>query len=218
MTIAVFDLDGTLLAGDCERMWGEYLIKKKLVDQCRYEAIAKQHYEDYLAGHLDLNRHISQAISPIAHLSSSEQQAIQTDFLAWSITLILPAAMELVEEHRRQNHPTILLTASNAFVAKPLARHMGFEHIMTTELKKEDGRYFPEILGTPSFREGKITRLLEWLGTENSLAECYFYSDSHNDLPLLRVVGTPIAVNPDTILRAEAMEKGWRIIDLAICS
>lgn len=216
MTLAIFDLDNTLLAGDSDHAWGEFLVDAELVDQEHHRQQNDQFYQDYLNGELDIQRYQRFALSPIAQRELDEVEAWHKAFMERRVKpLYQKKADELLEHHRRQGHTLMIITATNRFVTGPIAEAMGIEHLIATEPEIRDGRYTGDITGIPSFQDGKVLRLRQWLEeNEGTLEGAWFYSDSHNDLPLLRLVDNPVAVDPDPTLEQYAREQGWTVMSL----
>ncbi len=216
MTLALFDLDNTLLAGDSDHAWGEYLVEEGLVDAEEYRKANDRFYQDYLNGELDIFHYLSFALKPLASHPMDELLDWRERFLAQKIRPMLqPKADELLQRHRQQGHTLMIITATNRFVTEPIAELLGVEHLIATEPEMVNGRFTGSVAGTPSFQEGKVTRLNDWLEAHNGTLEgAWFYSDSHNDLPLLKRVAHPVAVDPDPTLEDAARQAGWPIISL----
>jgi HAD superfamily hydrolase (TIGR01490 family) len=216
MTIALFDLDNTLLAGDSDYEWGRFLVAHGVVDGEEYERRNQAFYEQYKRGELDIHEFAAFAYRPLAELPLERLLALREAYMKERIRpMMLPAARALVERHRRQGHRILVITATNRFVTEPIARAFGADDLIATEPEFRDGRYHPRIAGIPAFREGKVRRLDQWLSEHGeSLAGSWFYSDSHNDLPLLEHVEHPVAVDPDPELERIARERGWPIVTL----
>ncbi|MDP9410614.1 MAG: HAD-IB family hydrolase [Actinomycetota bacterium] len=216
MALALFDLDNTLLAGDSEHAWGEFLIEIGAVDEEEFRAENDRLYGEYLAGTLDIYEQIRHQLRPLMEHPPEKLRRWHEEFMRTRIEpMITPAAMALVEKHRVARDEPAIITASNDFVTGPIAEYFGVPNLLAIELECVDGRYTGRVSSTPTFKEGKVTRLKEWLrGSGRTLEGSYFYSDSHNDLPLLRQVDHPVAVNADPILLAHAEASGWPILDL----
>lgn len=216
MALAMFDLDNTLLAGDSDFLWGQYLVEQGLVDAAEYEAANKRFYQDYLDGTLDIEAFLDFSLRPLAQHEPDLLHGWRRRFVAEKIhPIVTPAAQQLVAEHRRRGDTLLIITATNRFVTEPIAELLGVEHLLATRPEFTEGRYTGRYLGTPTFRAGKVQALREWLEQhEMSLDGSWFYSDSHNDLPLLEHVQHPVAVDPDPTLRAEAQRRGWPVISL----
>lgn len=216
MTLAIFDLDNTLIAGDSDYLWGQYLVDQGIVNRDEYEAANARFYEDYKQGQLDIREFLNFALQPLAQHDPEQLCTWRADFVREKIEpILLPAARRLIEEHRSIGDTLMIITATNRFVTEPIARLYGIEHLIATTPEFKEGRYTGYYEGTPCFQEGKVTRLDEWLNQhECSLEGSWFYSDSHNDLPLLGRVRHPVAVDPDDILRQHASQEGWPVLSL----
>jgi HAD superfamily hydrolase (TIGR01490 family) len=219
MRLALFDLDNTLLAGDSDYEWGQFLVDRGVLDRGSYEAQNRAYFDQYVAGTLDIHEYLGFALRPLAEHPPEDLARWHADFMR---TRILPmvsnAARELVRRHLDQGDLCALITATNSFVTAPIAREFGVPHLIATEPETREGRFTGKVAGTPCFREGKVRRLDEWLsGRGMRLADfsaSAFYSDSHNDLPLLRRVTRPVAVDPDDELLGTATRLGWEVISL----
>lgn len=216
MALAIFDLDNTLLSGDSDYLWGLYLCEQGIVDRITYEAKNRQFYADYQNGTLDIQAFHHFSMRPLADNTMADLLQWRSDFMQRKIRpLIGRAAMDLVDQHRQAGDTLLIITATNSFVTQPIAECFGIQHLIGTVPQQIDDAFTGQVDGIPSFREGKVTRLHHWLSQrEESLAGAYFYSDSHNDLPLLRLVDFPCAVDPDDTLRAHAESAGWPVISL----
>lgn len=216
MTLAIFDLDNTLLAGDSDHAWGEFLVEEGIVDAEEYRRANDRFYQEYLNGELDILHYLGFALQPLASHSMEELLAWREAFMEKKVRPMMQAtADKLLESHREQGHTLMIITATNDFVTAPLADRLGIEHLIATVAERRKEHYTGDIDGTPSYREGKVTRLQAWLEShDETLDGSYFYSDSHNDLPLLEQVANPVAVDPDATLEREARERGWPVISL----
>lgn len=216
MTLAIFDLDNTLLAGDSDHAWGEFLVDAELVDADSHRQQNDQFYQDYLNGELDVYRYQRFALAPIADRDPEEVAAWRKAFMNSRIKpLYQRQANELLASHRAQGHTLMIITATNRFVTGPIAEAMGIEHLLATEPEIVDGRYTGDIVGVPTYQDGKVVRLKEWLEEHGeNLEGAWFYSDSHNDLPLLKLVDNPVAVDPDPTLEQYARDQGWPVMSL----
>jgi HAD superfamily hydrolase (TIGR01490 family) len=213
----LFDLDNTLLAGDSDFEWAQFLIEQGVLDREVYEARNQTFFDQYKAGTLDIFKFLDFQLKPLSRHPRAELDAWHRDFMARKILpIIRDSACALVARHR--DDLCAVITATNSFVTAPIAREFGIEHLIATEPAQRDGEFTGEVAGMPCFREGKVSRLESWLDAQgsslNSFAESWFYSDSHNDLPLLARVTHPVAVDPDGKLRAHAGENGWPVISL----
>ncbi|KJS07935.1 MAG: phosphoserine phosphatase [Gammaproteobacteria bacterium BRH_c0] len=216
MALAIFDLDNTLIAGDSDHGWGEFLANRKVVDPVHYRAMNEKFYQDYQHGRLDIREYLAFALKPLAQLPQEELVALHRAFMEEVIQpLWLPRAVELVQHHRQRGDLLMVITSTNRFIAEPICHRLGIHELLATELVTVNGRYTGEVLGTPTYREGKVVRLKQWLEeTGHSLQGSYFYSDSINDLPLLEVVDNPVVVDGDASLKAVAAERGWPLMSL----
>ncbi len=220
MDLALFDLDHTLLSGDSDYEWAQFLIEQGVLERGSYEARNEHFFSQYKAGRLDIHQFLEFQLAPLSRYPRERLDAWHSEFMR---TKILPAirakGRELVRRHLRQGDLCAIVTSTNAFISAPIAREFGIVHLLATELEVRDGKFTGKPSGTPCFRQGKVTRLAEWLGgrgeTLASFAASWFYSDSLNDLPLLERVTHAVAVDPDETLRGEAAARGWRIISLA---
>ncbi len=216
MTLAIFDLDNTLLTGDSDFEWGQFMVNKGIVDQQEYERANKIFYEQYNGGTLDIHQYSQFAFTPLTQNSTEDLLNWRSEFLKKIIEpLITTKAKNLLEKHKQLDHTLMVITATNSFVTAPIVKLLGVTHLLATEPKQIDGRYVAEIEGTPCFQEGKVIRLNAWLEEHNeSMEGSFFYSDSHNDLPLLEWVDIPIAVDPDEELEKIARDRDWKIMSL----
>ena len=227
--LALFDLDNTLLAGDSDHAWGEFLIEQGLVDEARHRAQNDAFYEQYLQGELDIHGYVAFTLEPILSLAPAELDALRQEFVTTRVaSIMLPQAVALVNSHRDAGDLCVIITATNEFITQPIAAAFGVEHLIATGLEQtgesDARRYTGAIAGTPCYQQGKITKLTAWLEERAlraakeeplaSLADSILYSDSFNDLPLLSAVTTAVAVDPDPRLAAEAQARGWEIRSL----
>ena len=216
MALAIFDLDHTLLSGDSDHTWGQFLVDKKIVDPSHYEKQNNYFYEQYKAGGLDIHEYLTFALKPLTENPLATMLALREEFVELRIKpLITQKARDLVAKHQQAGDDLLIITATNAFITRPIATLLGFDELIAPEPEIIDGEYSGGITGIPSFHQGKVTRLEMWLAEkEINLAGAFFYSDSHNDLPLLNLVDHPIAVDADEILTDTATRNGWPIISL----
>jgi HAD superfamily hydrolase (TIGR01490 family) len=218
LNLALFDLDNTLLAGDSDFEWAQFLIEEGVLDREVYEARNQDFYEQYKAGTLDIREFLDFQLKPLSRHSRAVLDAWHAQFMRRKILpIIRDTARELVARHR--NDTRVVITATNEFVTAPIARELGIEHLIATEPDQRDGQFTGAVRGIPCFREGKVQRLEQWLASEGRTLQSYerswVYSDSLNDLPLLERVTDPVAVDPDDTLRAHAQSRGWPVISLA---
>lgn len=219
MRLALFDLDNTLLAGDSDYEWGQFLVDRGVLDRETYEAQNRAYYEQYLAGTLDIHEYLGFALRPLADHTPGDLDRWHAEFMRSRILpMVCPAARALVRRHFENGDLCAVITATNSFVTAPIAREFGVPHLIATEPEAREGRFTGRVAGTPCFRDGKVRRLDEWLSGQgrrlHDFVESSFYSDSHNDLPLLERVTRPVAVDPDEQLKAEAGRRGWEVMSL----
>ncbi len=221
--LALFDLDHTLIPLDSDHAWGEFTTARGWTDATEFKRQNDAFYEHYKAGTLDVPAYVRFATAAIVRQGASKSIAAHAEFMGAVIQKgIKPQALELVQAHQRAGDTVIVVTATNAFVTRPIAKAFGVDELIAVELAMDSapggtGWYNGEIAGIPSFREGKVTRVSQWLaghGLDWNQVHTTFYSDSLNDLPLLEKVTVPVATNPDARLRALAQERGWRILEL----
>jgi HAD superfamily hydrolase (TIGR01490 family) len=220
MNLALFDLDHTLLPLDSDHAWGEYTMSIGWRDPVEFKRANDQFYADYKAGTLDPVAYLRFATEAVREQGAIKSVAAHADFMRAIIgKAIKKPALDLLEQHRTAGDTLLLVTATNEFVTRPIAQRLGIEHLIAVELETDaTGWYTGASKGVLSFREGKVTRVAQWLAargkTWDDVAHSTFYSDSMNDLSLLEQVDTPVATNPDDTLRALAHTRGWRILDL----
>jgi HAD superfamily hydrolase (TIGR01490 family) len=216
VTLAIFDLDNTLIQGDSDHAWSEFLIQQGLVDPTSVAEANDRFYQQYLHGGLNIQEYLEFALSFLAGKTVDGMAALHRTFMEESIEpMMLPKAFDLIQKHKDQGDTLLIITATNRFVTEPIAKHLGIDNLIACEPEIVDGRYTGKSFGTPSFQHGKVERLQDWLAEQQEeLTGAWFYSDSHNDLPLLERVDNPVAVNPDDSLRQTASERNWPILDL----
>lgn len=216
MSLAIFDLDNTLISIDSDHAWGEFLLEQGAVDPVAYREANERFMADYNAGTLDMAAFLEMALKPLADNTPEQLTAWHQQFMISKIEPhILPKAEELLARHRTKGDTLLIITATNRFITAPIAERLGVDYLIAVNPEVENGRYTGRVSGVPSYREGKITRLHEWLEDKDfTLDGAWFYSDSHNDLPLLEEVDHPVAVDPDATLRQVAEERQWRIMSL----
>lgn len=216
VSLTLFDLDNTLLGGDSDYLWGQFLVKQGIVDANAYASANRRFYADYQQGKLDIAAFLEFSLKPLSEHPVEFLYALRERFVADKIApLVLPAAQALVEYHRRRGELLAIVTATNAFVTEPIAQLFGIDHLLATQPEFQHGRYTGRFTGIPCFQHGKVTRLLEWLKDKAPiLNRATFYTDSHNDLPLLDRVGYPVAVDPDPVLAQVARQRNWPILSL----
>ncbi len=216
MALAIFDLDNTLIAGDSDHLWGEFLVRHGHVDPILYRQENDRFYEEYQQGRLNIQEWLEFQFEPLAAHSAALLNEWRELFIREDIhPIMLPKAEALIDSHRNKGDTLLIITATNRFITEPIAALLGIDHLIATEPEQVDGEYTGRVDGVPSYKEGKITRLNEWLAGQGlSIEGSTFYSDSHNDLALLNRVDHPVAVDPDEILSGVAEEKGWPILSL----
>lgn len=219
MNLALFDLDNTLLNGDSDFEWSQFLIRIGVLDRELFEVKNLRFYEQYKAGTLDIHEFLDFQLKPLSRHSRAVLDGWHRQFMRESILpMITAASRELVHRHREAGDVCVIITATNSFVTAPIAREFGIAHLIATEPEQIGEEFTGRVADIPCFREGKIARLESWLNhqrwTLDGFDDSFFYSDSHNDLPLLRIVKHPVAANPDETLRAYAQQHGWPIVSL----
>jgi len=219
LKLALFDLDNTLLSGDSDFEWAQFLISQGVLDREAYEARNLEFYEQYKAGTLDIHVFLDFQLKPLSRHPRSQLDAWHALFMQ---TRILPMigrqARDLVNQHRAEGHRLVMITATNSFVTTPIAREFGVPVLIATEPEQRAGEFTGLAAGIPCFREGKVKRLEAWLAEQgadwSAVERSWFYSDSHNDLFLMERVTDPIAVDPDPQLTEAARARGWPVISL----
>ena len=219
MNLALFDLDNTILAGDSDYNWSRFLIQEGYLDGAIHAEKNEKFYADYKAGTLDIYAFVEFQFKPLARNPRSILNQLLKKYVEEVIKpMITERAYALVRKHREEGDLLIVITATNSFITKPIAALFGIENLIGTDPEEKEGEFTGKVSGLPSFKEGKVTRLEAWLKNKNlSLADfkkSYFYSDSHNDLPLMQKVTHPVAVDSDDILTEYANSKGWPQISL----
>lgn len=219
VNLTLFDLDNTLLNGDSDFEWSQFLIEQGVLDRELFEAKNLSFYEQYKAGTLDIHEFLDFQLKPLSRHARKTLNAWHEDFMRIKIRPMMgSAARDLVARHRAAGDVCVIITATNSFVTTPVAHEFGIEHLIATDPEQINGEFTGLVAGVPSFREGKITRLESWMTerawTWASFADTTFYSDSLNDLPLLAKVKNPVAVDPDATLLKHAQQQSWKIISL----
>ena len=216
MTLALFDLDHTLLDGDSDYLWGEYMVENGIVDEAAFRERNRQFYADYQRGELDNDTYLAFALEPLTHYSLEELYHWREDYVEnWIRPLIVPGARGLLDSHREQGHELMIISATHRFITEPIARMLEIDNLLSTEPEIVDDRYTGRYVGIVTYREGKVDALRQWLEThDHGLDGSYFYSDSINDLAMLELVDNPVVVHADEQLGRIAAERGWTRIDL----
>lgn len=216
MSLAIFDLDNTLIADDSDYLWGQFLVDQGIVDKEQYEHANAKFYEDYRQGKLDIVEFLNFSLQPLADNEPEQLYQWREQFIEQIITpILLKPAQQLIDKHRARGDTLLVITATNRFVTEPIVKLYGIDNLLATTPEFIDGRYTGGFMGVPCFREGKVTLLEAWLeNSPHTLKGSWFYSDSHNDLPLLSLVDNPVAVDPDEKLVEAAKQADWSIISL----
>ncbi len=216
MSLAIFDLDNTLISNDSDYLWGQFLVDQGIVNKQQYEAANIKFYDDYKQGKLDIVEFLHFSLAPLAKNKPEQLYKWRTQFIEEIIKPIqLKPAIRLVNKHRFKGDTVMIITATNRFVTEPIAKLFGIDILLATTPEFVAGRYTGNFEGTPCFQQGKVTLLNEWLEKSGETMEnSFFYSDSYNDLPLLKLVSNPFAVDPDDTLRQYASEANWPCISL----
>lgn len=216
MSLAIFDLDNTLIGGDSDHLWGEFLVEQNLVDSEEHKQSNDQFYEDYCRGELNIQAYLEFALGPLAQFSAKQLEKLHTHFMKDKIKpIMLPKAQALIKKHQQEGDTLLIITATNRFVTQPIARALGIDMLLASEGEQIDGRYTGKPIDIPCYGSGKVERFQRWNKERQfALSESFFYSDSHNDLPLLQKVGHPVAVNPDDKLQYFAEQAHWPIVNL----
>jgi len=215
MSLAIFDLDNTLIGGDSDFLWGEFLGEEGVVDANAYRKKNEYFYQQYDLGVLDIYAWLEFCLEPLSRYSMKELQEFHHRFMIQKIEpIMLDKAQNCINQHKERGDTVLVMTASNSFVTAPIAKKYGINQLLATEPEIKAGRYTGGVSGIPCFQAGKIDKLMPWLQkNEETLTGSTFYSDSHNDLPLLELVDNPVAVNADKILTKIAQKKGWDILN-----
>jgi len=216
MDLAIFDLDNTLLAGDSDYLWGQFLGENGYVDAEAHQKENDRYYDDYLKGNLDINAFLEFQFRPLADNDMKTILSWRERFIDEKIRpVMLPKALKLVEDHRNMGHKLMIITATNSFITAPIVQLFNIDDLIASEPEMNNDKFTGKLSGTPSYAEGKVTRYEQWLQENNVEATTsWFYSDSHNDIPLLNIVTHPIAVDPDDALRVEAEKRNWPVMSL----
>ncbi len=216
VALAIFDLDETLISSDSDYEWGRFVVDKGLVDPEQHKRMNDEFYDQYKQGGLDIKAYLDFACSVLTRFSIEELHAYRQEFMETVIEpLILPRGRQLVTDHKEAGNFVLVITSTIEFITAPIVQSLGINTLIAPDPEIRNNRYTGNIVGIPSFAEGKVTRLMQWLERHDmDLGGSFFYSDSHNDLPLLRLVDHPVVVDPDDILKAEAEKRQWKIISL----
>ena len=216
MALAIFDLDNTLISGDSDHSWGEFLVSEQRVDAQQFKKTNDQFYADYVAGSLDILAYLEFSLQPLTEMSMAELAELHKRFMEQVIEpMQLAKAQALLQQHRDAGDRLLIITSTNRFIVEPICHSFGVTEILATDAQIVDGRYSGKVEGVPTYKEGKVVRLNVWLKEQSETLEgSWFYSDSINDLPLLLEVDHAVAVDPCPALQEVAEEKHWQIISL----
>ncbi len=217
MSVAIFDLDHTLIDADSDHCWGEFLVEKKIVDSEEFKKANDYFYQQYRSQTLNIDEYLAFALKPLAENPPEKMHDLREEYVRDRICpLIKPAVPALLEKHRRAGNVLMIISATNRFIVEPIARELGISEVLACEVEIVQGRYTGRYYDIPTFQAGKVTRFMRWLEDNpgHSLDKCWFYSDSINDLPLMEKVGNPVAVDADQTLAGIARERNWPVISL----
>jgi HAD superfamily hydrolase (TIGR01490 family) len=216
VSLAIFDLDNTLIADDSDYLWGQFLVDQGIVNKAYYEEANAKFYDAYKQGTLDITEFLHFSLKPLADNTPDDLYRWRDQFIGTIIQpLLLQSAQQLIAKHRKRGDTLMVITATNRFVTEPIVKLYGIDLLLATTPDFIDGKYTGSFTGIPCFQEGKVKLLEDWLSeSSETLSNSWFYSDSHNDLPLLKRVDNPVAVDPDEKLRTFANEMNWPIISL----
>ena len=215
MSLAIFDLDNTLIGGDSDFLWGEFIGEEGIVDANAYRKKNEYFYQQYDLGTLDIYAWLEFCLEPLTRYSMTELQELHHRFMIQKIEpILLDKAQNCINRHKERGDTVLVITASTSFVTAPIVKKYGINHLLATEPEIKAGRYTGGVSGIPCFQAGKVDKLMPWLQKNGeTLTGSTFYSDSHNDLPLLELVDNPVAVNADKILTQIAEKKGWKVLN-----
>ena len=215
MSLAIFDLDNTLIGGDSDFLWGEFIGEEGIVDANAYRKKNEYFYQQYDLGTLDIYAWLEFCLEPLTRYSMTELQELHHRFMIQKIEpILLDKAQNCINRHKERGDTVLVITASTSFVTAPIVKKYGINQLLATEPEIKEGRYTGGVSGIPCFQSGKIDKLMPWLQkNKETLTGSTFYSDSHNDLPLLELVDNPVAVNADKILTQIAEKKGWKVLN-----
>ena len=216
MSLAMFDLDNTLIGGDSDYLWGEFLCEKGIIeDTASFQKMNEYFYQQYEVGKLDIYAWAEFSFKVLTEYSIDELNDLRQNFIQQKIEpIFLDKAQSCINQHKENGDTVLVITASNTFITAPIAKMYGINHLLATEPEFKDGRFTGKVSGVPCFQSGKIDNLMPWIEKHNkNLKGSYFYSDSHNDLPLLELVDNPVAINGDPRLTSTANKNGWPNLD-----
>jgi HAD superfamily hydrolase (TIGR01490 family) len=216
MSLTIFDLDKTLIGGDSDYLWGEFLCEIGVIEDVNsYQKKNEYYFQQYDLGYLDIDAYLEFCLEPLSRYSFSELDSYHKEFMRQKIEpILLEKAQKVVDQHKSQGDTLLVITATNSFITWPIVRRYGIENLIATEPEVKDGRFTGKVSGIPCYKHGKIDNLMPWLKEkQETLTDSTFYSDSNNDLPLLRLVNRPVAVNADPILTEVARQNGWEVLN-----
>ncbi|SMN16633.1 Phosphoserine phosphatase [uncultured Candidatus Thioglobus sp.] len=215
MALAIFDLDKTLINGDSDFLWGEFLSDIGAVDKNSYQTKNQYFFDQYALGKLNINEYLEFCLEPLSKNSQATLDEWHKQFMREKIdAILLPKAQAAIDEHKAKGDTILVITATNSFVTAPIVKRYGIENLLATNPEVKDGEFTGKVAGEPCFQKGKIIHLNRWLEqTGESMSGAYFYSDSHNDLPMLELVDNPVVVHGDDKLLKIAKERNWLSLD-----
>jgi len=215
MALAIFDLDKTLIGGDSDFLWGEFLSEIGAVDADTYQIKNQYFFDQYALGKLNINEYLEFCLEPLSLNSRTTLNEWHQRFMQAKIEqILLPKAQAIIDKHKAQGDTILVITATNSFVTGPIVKRYGIDNLLATNPEVKNGKFTGKVEGEPCFQKGKIAHLDRWLEqTGEDMAGSYFYSDSHNDLPMLELVDNPVVVHGDETLKKVAKERGWPSLD-----
>ena len=215
MALAIFDLDKTLIGGDSDFLWGEFLSEIGAVDADTYQIKNQYFFDQYALGKLNINEYLEFCLEPLSLNSRTTLDEWHQRFMQAKIEkILLPKAQAIIDKHKAQGDTILVITATNSFVTGPIVKRYGIENLLATNPEVKNGKFTGKVEGEPCFQKGKITHLDHWLEqTGEDMTGSYFYSDSHNDLPMLELVDHPVVVHGDDTLIKIAKDRGWPSLD-----
>jgi HAD superfamily hydrolase (TIGR01490 family) len=216
VSLAIFDLDNTLIADDSDYLWGQFLVDRGIVNKEHYQQANAKFYEDYRQGTLNIEEFLQFSLKPLSDHNLEQLYRWRDQFIQEIIQpILLQPAIDLVNKHKAKNDTLMVITATNRFITEPIVKLYGIENLLATTPERVNNKFTGRFEGAPCFQEGKVILLQHWLKSSGkTLKKSWFYSDSHNDLPLLKLVENPVAVDPDDTLKIAAKDANWPIISL----
>ncbi|MBT6021921.1 MAG: HAD family hydrolase [Candidatus Thioglobus sp.] len=215
MALAIFDLDKTLINGDSDFLWGEFMSEIGAVDEKTYQVKNQYFFDQYALGKLNINEYLEFCLEPLSQNNRTTLDGWHQRFMQEKIEkILLPKAQQVVNQHKAKGDTVLVITATNSFVTAPIVERYGIDNLLATNPEVKQGQFTGKVEGEPCFQQGKITHLNKWLEkTGKEMSGAYFYSDSHNDLPMLELVDNPVVVHGDDKLKTIAKQRGWPSID-----